>query len=263
MDDKSKVNLDAPSIPDDEESDVVEEQEESAATSEATESEEESEAKAEDDSEDTDVEQDVPRVPYSRFETINERRIQAEEQLRILREQQEKEQLSRAAQTDEAGIPGYWKELYGDSEASVKAYKLRQQELAEERKQLHESLREEIRREQMESEKAVEETVQSWQDQFEAVSAKSKRSFTESQRSAILDVIDELSPKDKDGKYIVDPIDYLPKAIELYDLRQEKANAKRSESKRKTASLTSARSEGQSTDSKGSWNGDWWSKLNS
>lgn len=264
--DDIRANLDQISVPDDEVSEetteAVESEEEAAPVEADNEEETESEDKTEEEeNSETTVDNDPPRVPYSRFETVNERAIRAEEQLRIMREEREQERLAQAAATTDAGLPSYWVELYGDSDTSKKAYQLRQQELKEEREQLRTALREDMQREQAEAEQRTEDTVEDWSTKIDEFATTHKRKFTEAQTDALLDVMDELTPKDEDGNYIVEPIQYLPQAVELYDLRMERATAKQKESRKNTAKLTSAKSEGVPVAKPGEWDGNWEKKL--
>lgn len=267
--DDIRANLDQPSVPDDEQLEEEAEQvksEEEQPSVEADNVEEETEedtdeVETEEEAETTTVEKDPPRVPYSRFETVHERAIRAEEQLKVYKEAEERERLAQAAATTESGLPDYWVKLYGDSDVSKEAYQLRQQELREEREQLRNSLREDMQREQVEEEERTEATVEDWTGKIDQFATEHKRKFSESQTDALLDVMDELTPKDEDGNYLIEPIHYLPQAVELYDLRMEKATAKQKDSRKATARLTSAKSEGVPTAKPGEWDGNWEKKL--
>lgn len=260
--DKKEFDLDQPSVPDQEEADEtatdVEKEEEQAPVE--PEKAEETEVETEDDSATT-VEADPPRVPYSRFESVNEARVRAEEQLRIMQAERAQEQLAQAAAPTDTGLPTYWVELYGDSDASKRAYQLRQQEIKEEREQLRQGLREDFQREQVEQEQRVDTTVEQWSNSIDDYAAKNKRTFTEADTDALLDVMDELTPKDENGNYIVEPIQYLDRAVELHDLRQDKAKNSARTSRQATARLTSAKSEGVPTSKPGEWDGNWEKKL--
>jgi len=256
-----RANLDDISVPETEVEEEVtglksEEEEPAVEAPKSEETEEESE-----ETEDTAVEKDPPRVPYSRFETVNERAIRAEEQLKIYQQREEQDKLAQASSKNEDGLPAYWVKLYGDSEASVEAYQLRQQELAEERETLKTGLREDLYKEQQEQETRQEETVKDWSSQIDEFAETNKRKFTDSQTDALLDVMDELTPKDANGNYIVEPIQYLPQAVELYDLRTERANASKKASRQATAKLTSAKGEGNPTATSDNWDGNWEKKL--
>lgn len=255
-----RSQLDQPTSPD-EEVDEEQENEEGEAASEAENEEEESEVEESTEEEDseTDVERDTPRVPYSRFESVNERAIRAEEELRILKESQQHGTVP--ANDAPVQLPSYWVKLYGDSDASKEAFQLRQQELKETRQELYQSLREEMEQEREQEEARTEELVDDWSAQIDDFAATHKRKFTDTQTDALLDVMDELTPKDSKGNYLVEPISLLPQAVELYDLRQERASAKKKQSKQATTRLTAARGEGTLTTPSQEWDGNWEKKL--
>lgn len=219
------------------------------------------EAEAEEEAEEPTVEKDPPRVPYSRFETVNEARIIAEQKVKLFEETQERERLEKAAAKGPEGLPAYWVKLYGDSEASKEAYALRQQELTEIRQSLQSSIREDMVKEQVQQEQRTDTLVDEWSSQIDDFASENKRKFTDADTDALLDVMDELTPKDGDGNYIVEPIQYLARAVELYDLRQEKALAAKKISKQQTTKLTAAKSEGIPANAPGEWDGDWRKKL--
>lgn len=262
-----RAKLDQPSVPEEEtpeETDKPAETEEKPAVEgEEPESEDESEGKTKDEAEDqgTTVEKDPPRVPYSRFETVNERAIRAEEKLRFYEEERDREQLAKAASETPSGMPEYWVKLYGDSDASKQAYALRQQELQDERVNLRKAIREDMQKEQVESEQRTDNLVDDWSTQIDDYAAKNKRKFTDTETDALLDVMDELTPKDENGNYIVEPIQYLAQAVELHDLRLEKAQFAKKQSKQQTTRLTAAKSEGAPGSKPGNWDGNWEKKL--
>lgn len=257
---RAKVN--EISVPEEETTEeAVVEKEGGEAPVEADKPEAEPEAEAEEEDKGAAVEQDPPRVPYSRFESVNEARIEAEAKLRLFEEAQERERLEKAAVKSPEGLPAYWVKLYGDSDASQEAYALRQQELTDIRQSLQSSIREDMVKEQAESEQRTETLVDEWSNQIDDFAAKNKRKFTDGDTDAILDVMDELTPKDTDGSYIVEPIQFLARAVELHDLRTEKATAAKKASKQATAQLTAAKGEGALVTPTKEWDGDWRKKL--
>lgn len=257
---RAKVNQ--PSVPEDEPSEEVQVGEEGGeAAVEADNSEAEADAQAEEDAGGDAVEQDPPRIPYSRFESVNAARIEAETRLRLLEEEREEERLARASQPTDAGLPAYWVKLYGDSDASKEAYALRQQELKDMEEVVRENVRQSILEEQAQAEQHTEELVEDWSSQIDDFAATRKRKFSDADTDAILDVMDELTPKDNEGNYVVEPIQYLERAVELYDLRAEKANASKRVSKQQTTRLASAKGEGALITPTKEWTGDWRSKL--
>lgn len=258
---KASQQISEPAEETPEETPAEEPKEEGEATVEAEKPEGEAEDKTEDKPEEPAEEKDPPRVPFSRFETVNEERIALKERVRLFEEAQERERLEKAAAKGPEGLPEYWVKLYGDSDASKEAYALRQQELADMRETLHADVRKGIQKEQAEAEQRTEETVEDWSTKIDDFAAQSKRKFSDADTDAILDVMDELTPKDAEGNYIVEPIDYLGRAVELYDLRTEKALASKKTAKQTATKLVSAKSEGTLVTPTKEWNGDWRSKL--
>lgn len=258
---KASQSISEPEVEPTEDAPAEEPKEEGAAAVEAEKPEAEPEAKAEEEAEEPAEEKDPPRVPYSRFETVNAARIEAETRLRLFEEAAERERLEKAAVKGPEGLPEYWTKLYGDGPESIQAYELRQQELADMRESLQESIRKDMVREQAESEQRTESTVDEWSNKIDDFAAQNKRKFTDADTDAILDVMDSLTPKDGDGNYIVEPIDYLEQAVEIYDLRTEKALAAKKTAKQNTAKLTAAKPEGSLVTPTKEWDGDWRKKL--
>lgn len=247
MAEDKEFNLDAQSVPDadevqeDTEAVVVEEE---AAPSEA------------EKSEDTVVEEEPSRVPYSRFETVHERAIRAEAEAAFLKQQLE--QSKQTVQPPYSGdLPQEWVELWGDNETSRKAFAVEQRRIAKIEESVAEKAIERLQLVQQEREKQSEEVADSWTAQFDDYASKSKRTFTDDEQSAILDVMDELTHKDDKGNYLTNPIDYLPQAVEIYDFRTDRALASKKAAKQRTAQLTSAKGEGEPNGRSGQWTGNW------
>lgn len=245
-----KLNLDAAAIPDDESGSVaptegsqpeqeVEKEEEETNDEAATEATNESEEEAE---EETVVPES--RVPYSRFEKVNERAIKAEMEREFLRTQLEAAQRNQSSQPVTDGtLPDYWVELYGDSDLSRKAWSAEQkrmeviQETATQRafENLQKAQREEA---QLETQSAEEIT-----NSLDDFQAQAKRTLSKAERNSILDIMDEFTPKDEHGNYAA-PLLAVEKAAEIYDLRNTTASASKKAARRNAATLAGASSEG-------------------
>lgn len=250
-----KINLDAAAIPDsnDEGSETSTEgsqPEQKAETEESTESEESSSSQK-------DVVEES-RVPYSRFKTVNdeketamERAIRAETELEVMRRQ--------SSVTSNGELPDYWVELYGDSDISKRAWGAEQKRLAVIEEGAAKRAVEGLQKQQREQAKQEEQAVANMENAFDDYAGKNKRNFSDTETSAILDIMDELSPKDEYGNYEVDPVRYLERAVEIHDLRQVKSTSARNVAKRRAASLTGASSDGEPSNEKvghfqpGSW----------
>lgn len=186
------------------------------------------------------------RVPYSRFETVNERAVRAEAELELLKEQLTKAQ-SQPTYQDPGELPADWVELYGDTEASKRAW-IRQQDSDRKRfaaleetavKKAVESLQ------KVQSEAAAQEAeaTQYIGESFDDYLGKNKKSFSEKEQEAILDIVDGMTPVGEDGKYVADPTFFIPKAVELYELRKAHVEASKKASRRDATQLVGANSD--------------------
>lgn len=249
----------ANALPDAEEAEDKETPTEDSQTKEEVETEVEGDESEETSSSKKDDVEEA-RVPYSRFETVNERAIRAEKELELLREEQKQSKQVTVSETDP---PAEWLELYGDSDTSRRAWNVQQtldqKRLASIQEAAARSAVEGLEKRQAEQSKHESEIVSNMENAFDDFAAKNKRTFSDSEQSAILDVMDDLSPKDEKGLYLVDPTTYMERAVELYDLRLAKSTTKKNESKRRATSLASAGSEGEPSNQKtghfkaGSW----------
>lgn len=205
---------------------------------------------------DEDTVADKARVPYSRFESVHERAIRAEERAKIL-----EEQLANASQktveSEDIELPAEWVELYGDSDAAKRAYTLqlglneRLIETAENK------VLERIQNQAKEEQEMLEKNLEYIEDSLASFQDKLGRPLTESEESSILDIQDEFTPKGEDGKYLA-PLFSPEKAYEIYELRNAAAKAQKVQAKRGVVSLTGASSEGEVSTSFANYNPNAW-----
>lgn len=245
------INLNAAALPDDESStDTSTEGSQPEQKVEEGDDTGEADSQADNDSADDADKDDVEeaRIPYSRFETMHERAVKAE--AAALAAEQELERRRSDSNNRDAGgeykgeLPSYWVELWGDNDLSRRAFNAEQQRMSVIQEDAARKAVEAVEQRQTEAQQRVEKTVEDMETAFVDFQAKSKRSLTDNEQSSVLDIMDELAPKDPKGNYQVDPTVFLEKAVELYDLRQLKATGKTREAKRKAAVLA-----GTSTDS--------------
>jgi hypothetical protein len=186
--------------------------------------------------------QEENKVPYSRFKKFHERAIEAEREAREWQAKYEANQRVEPAKV-ETDMPDWWEEMYGDSEASMKAYQIHQRQeeatiqRAEERAIA--ALQERVERES----RQTQENIEQIDEQFEDLSSFVGRDLTEKEQSAILDIIDDYTPKGDDGKYLgaTLPID---KAWEIYELKNEASKAPQRQSRNNVAALSNSNSQG-------------------
>ncbi len=185
---------------------------------------------------------DKPRVPYSRFESVNERAIRAEERAKILEEQLNARNQS-ADYDEDISVPEEWTELYGDSDAAQKAYalqvKLNERNISDTTAKILENI------ETTQAKKAQEEkeSLDYIENNIKGLEESIGRKLSESEESKVLDIQDEFTPKDEHGNYIA-PLIPADKAFEIYTLRQSTAKAEKSTIRRKVVAATSSNSEG-------------------
>lgn len=246
------INLDAPALPD------ADEAEDTETSTEGSQPEQEVEEEQEgDDSEDTSASQqadDERRVPYSRFHSVNsekqealERAIRAETELELLRKQNLPESRTLSDETP----PHEWVELYGDSELSRKAWTTQQsldkRRFAEMQSEAAKAAIDGLRKAETETKQRESEAAEQIVDALEDYQSSNKRRLNDAEQSAVLDIMDELSPKDAEGNYIVHPTQFLDRAVELYDLRKQKATEKTRTAKRSATQMAGTSSEGETT----------------
>ena len=194
---------------------------------------------------DEDTVADKARVPYSRFETVNERAIRAEERLKVLEEQL---QTKSTVSDEDISVPAEWVELYGDSDAAKRAYALQLQSLERMREETITHTLEEIAKRQEAKQSEQEQNLEYIEDNLAKFQEKLGRDLTEAEESAILDIQDEFTPKDDKGNYIA-PLLSADKAFEVYGLRTGNATAKKTIARRKVVAVTGSSSEGDNSNS--------------
>lgn len=191
------------------------------------------------------------RVPYSRLKAVTDARREAEDRAaeaedRYQRLLSEREQRQQGQFQQQVELPTWWVKLYGDTDQSKEAYSY---EL--ERQQ---TIREEARREALEAvreERAQEGQVLSSNERIidnrlEDLGQVLGRDVTEQEEASILDIVDEYTPKDRDGNYAGELISF-EKAWEIHELRQSQATGKTRQARRAPTDLTSQSSQGEPT----------------
>lgn len=187
---------------------------------------------------------DKARIPYSRFEKVNERAIRAEERLRILEETRDTQSKTES----NVDVPPEWIELYGDSDAAKRAYTLQVKLNNDLQQKASEKALEAIDSRNRQQEKAIEENLETIEIDIENFAKTLGRKLTETEENAILDIQDEFTQKDADGNYLSQLLS-PEKAFEIYSLRQEKAVSTKKQAKNRVLSVTGASSEGDISNS--------------
>lgn len=208
---------------------------------------------------------DKARVPYSRFETVNEAKIVAETEARMLREELAKFKGSATVEADQnVDLPEEWVALYGDSDDAKKAYayqvKLNERIQDEAANKAIERIQSKAKDEQ----ELIDKNLEQIEGDLAKFQEKLGRDLTDSEESAILDIQDEFTPKDENGRYLA-PLLSPEKAFEVYTLRRSTAKAAKIQTKRAVTSLTGAGSGGEVSTSSADYNalkwGSWRDKI--
>lgn len=203
------------------------------------------------------------KVPKSRFLTMHQRAVEAERRLREF-EAERSQQTTEPTQTNEPlQLPDYWVEMFGDSAASMQAFTAEQARLAAIEEKAADRAFERLTNREKEEEARTEEIVQSFDQAFEELGIVQDHEFTDDEQVAILDIVGELSPKDKDGKLIRDFLLPLDKAYEIYSVRNEAKDSGKRAERNQVAALTGARAEGSASASPNTaWQpGQWRNKV--
>lgn len=196
---------------------------------------------------------EVGRIPYSRFEKVNEAKIIAETRLAQL-----EEQIKNGSKTDSTDITPDedWIALWGDSEESKKAYLIDQRRSERMRIDATEKILEDIEAKQSKKQEEFQENLNYIEDNIAKFEESIKRKLTDAEESALLDIQDEFTPKDEKGNYIA-PLLSPEKAFEIYNLRNVGAKTDKVLARRKVVSITGSGS-GDDNSSSSSYDANEW-----
>jgi len=212
---------------------------------------------------DEEVVADKARIPYSRFEKVNERAIRAEERARLLEEQLQSRSVDRPVQKEEE-VPAEWLEVLGDSPASKRAYQLILGLNERHQQEAIEKFQSDLYAQQREESTAVERNLESIEDGLAQFQERLGRNLSEEEESSLLDIQDEFTAKDQDGNYVA-PLLSPSQAYEILQLREGTAKAKTNQARKRVVSLTGANTEGDVSSNSGEYNplawGAWRDKL--
>lgn len=203
------------------------------------------------------------KVPKSRFLTMHQRAVDAEKALREFEAERAHEQREPLQETAVADLPDYWIEMFGDSDASKKAFTAEQKRLSTIEEKAAERAYERLENREKEEKERTDEIVKSFDSAFEELSIVADREFSDEEQVAILDIVEQYSPKDKDGKMLRDFLLPLDKAYEIYSVRSEAKTSEKRAARSSVASLQNARSEGSPSGSTAqAWQpGQWRNKV--
>ncbi len=211
----------------------------------------------------TPVVEEEAKVPKSRFLTMHTRAVEAEKALRELEAERSRQTIEPTKEPEHTELPDYWIEMFGDSDASKKAFDAEQKRLSTIEEKAAERAYERLESREKEEEARTKEIVDSFDSAFEELGIVLDKEFSDDEQVAILDIVEQYSPKDKNGKLMRDFLLPLDKAYEIYSVRSDVKTAEKKAARSNVASLQSARSEGSpSGSSSQSWvSGQWRNKV--
>ena len=117
-----------------------------------------------------------------------------------------------------------------------------------------------------EQEEVINQRVASFDSAFEELSVLEGKEFSDDEQVALLDIVEEYSPKNAQGQLIGEYLLPLDKAYEIFKVKHEPVIAAKKTERNAVAALSGARSEGTpSVSSDADWNPGqdrrWWNKV--
>lgn len=214
----------------------------------------------------TEPEVEEDKVPKSRFLTMHQRAIEAEKALRQFEAERANQPEPVANLIDDEELKKHYVELFGEGELTDKIYQAELARMASIEEKAAERAFERLSRREQEQEQIINQRVESFDRAFEELGVIEGKDFTDDEQVAILDIIEEYSPKDADGKLIGEYLMPMDRAYEIYKLKAEPVNTAKRQARNQVASLSGARSEGNAvsqTDAEWQPGQDrrWWNKV--
>ncbi len=210
------------------------------------------------------------KVPYSRFKNIHNRALEAEAEAERWRQRAEEIEQTRTARhevPEYSDMPSYWVELYGDSEASQKAWQIQERREQDIERRAYEAGQRGAEELEQRQQQRVDSNVAAIDSNFDLLADYVGRDLTDKEQSAILDIVDDFTPKDEHGRY-AGPLIPFEKAWEMYELKQSSATASKRKDRDSVASLSATGTQGNTEvteEANKSWNplarGTWRSRL--
>lgn len=215
------------------------------------------------------VSAEKPRVTYSRFENVSRARREAEAEAEKWRQRAVELESTIFERKSEAQTPNepleLWLEMYGDSEASRRAFKLQQDQNEKIKAEAREEALRVVREERENEAARTSQNEKLIEDHLDSVSAIAGRDLSKKEQDAILDILDEYTPKDAEGN-IAGALISPDKAWEIFELKEQAKGTPKKQARDSVAALTSPRSEGHPDGDRlekdKSWNPLDWSFMN-
>lgn len=210
------------------------------------------------------------KVPYSRFKKFHDEARQARAEAEEWRQRAEELEYKRTARREveyTGDMPSDWRELYGDSEASQKAWQIQQRREEGIEQRAYEAGQRGAQELEEKQQERIESNVAVIDDSFEDLSSYLGRDLTAKEQSAVLDIVDDYTAKDAKGNYqgAIMPFD---KAWEIYELKQNSGKSAQRNDRNAVAALSGTSTQGNTdvtAEQNKNWNplarGSWRSRL--
>ncbi len=208
------------------------------------------------------------KVPKSRFLTMHQRAIEAEKALRTFEAERANTPEPVVSISDDADLKRFYTETFGEGELTEKLYKNELARLASIEEKAAERAFERFSRMGQEQEAVINQRIESFDRAFEELSVVEGKEFSDDEQVAMLEIVEEYSPKGTDGKLIGDFLLPVDRAYEIYKLKSEPIVVAKKQERNAVASLSGAPSEGTASMSNdASWQPGqdrrWWDKVKS
>lgn len=188
------------------------------------------------------------KVPKSRFLTMHQRAVDAEKALRAFEAERASHPEVEIPLHDDEALKQHYIKIFGDTELTDNLYKAELARLNSIEDKVAERAYERLSKREEEEQKLIDERVQSFDTAFEELSITTgKDEFSDDEQVAILDIVEEYSPKDAKGNLIGDFLMPLDKAFEIYSLRTETTVKPKRNERNKVASIVGAKTDGAPT----------------
>ena len=187
------------------------------------------------------LEEEESKVPYSRFKKFHDEATDLRQKVADYEARFENREPMSPQESD---VPTFWTDLYGESDAATKAWRVQEKQNQSLIEDAREQAIEAVRNERTEEANAINSNMESLDNQIESLSDFVGRKLTGKEESSILDIVDEYTPKDENGNYAGQTIP-MDKAWEIYELKNSASKAPKKASRDSVASLSAKQTDGQ------------------
>ena len=216
-------------------------------------------SKAEEGAGTSDESADESKVPYSRFKKFHDLAKEAQEQAAYWREQAEQRTQRQESSRYEAPAPSNiepqfqgtdwerFKTLYGgaDENAVKEAYRLEMQRISAVEERATQRAIEAMEQRAGAEQKAYQQNLSVLDENLEAAADIMGRALKPDEELAILEIQDDYSPKDRNGR--IEALLPIEKAVEIYEMQSARSQAPRRQARNAIAGLSGSSSGGDTS----------------